>query len=155
MRSRFFLILNLFIILSIILPLHSATQAKKITLEEFYKVRSYFGKSAKGLNFSEDGDYLAFLWNSYNEFGYDLYIYDMKGANMIRVTALDLMRKFNTPEDHEKFIKKGKEKREEEKIALRKFYAQRDYLMGKQVDLSRFEKEEIKKLKAELKKKEL
>ena len=155
MRSHFFVILSLIIVISFVSPLHSGTTADKITLEEFYKVRSYFGKSAKGLNFSEDGNYLAFMWNPYNEFGYDLYVYDMKGEKMLRVTAMDLMRKFNTPEDHEKFIKKGKEKREEDKIALRKFYAQRDYLMGKKVDLSQFEKEEIKKLKVELKKKEL
>ncbi len=155
MRSRLFTILNLIIIISLLSPLMGTTKAEKITLEEFYKVKSYFGKSARDLNFSESGNYLAFRWNPYDEYGYDLYVYDTKGEKMIRVTALDLMRKFNTPEDHEKYIKKGKEKRGKDKQLLRMFYAQRDYLMGKEVDLSVFEKEEIKKLKVELKKKEL
>jgi len=155
MRSRLIYILNLIIILSLLIPLTGTTNAEKITLEEFYKVRSYFGKSARELNFSESGKYLAFLWNPYDELGYDLYIYSMDESRMIRVTALDLMRKFNTPEDHEKFIKKGKAKRDKDKQLLRMFYAQRDYLTGKEVDLSVFEKEEIKKLKIYLKKKEL
>ena len=128
------------------------TAVDKLSMEEFYKVRSYFGKSARVLQFSENDRYLAFLWNPYNEFGYDLYIYDFTTKKIKRVTSIELMKKFDTPEDYEKFIEKGKQKREEEAKTLKTYYMQRDYLMGKDVDLSSIEKEEINKLKIELKK---
>jgi len=155
MRSHFSFFISVIIVCSFIIPVFSGTPAETITLEEFYKVRSYFGKTARDITFSEDGKFLAFLWNPYDEFGVDLYVYDIEGEKMIRVTSLDRMKKYHTPEDHEKFVKKGKRKREEEATLLKKYYAQRDYLMGKPVDLSVFEKEELKKLKAELKRKEL
>jgi len=126
--------------------------AGKISMEEFYKVKSYFGKSARMIKFSENDNYLAFLWNPYNEFGYDLYIYDFGSEKLKRVTSVEIMKRFDTPEDYEKFIKKGKQKREEEEKTLKEYFLQRDYLMGKEVDLSKYEKDEIEKLKKELKK---
>lgn len=126
----------------------------EISLEEFYKVRSYFGKSAREVKFSFNDDFLAFLWNPYNEFGYDLYVYDISLKKSKRVTSMDIMKKYDTPEDHEKFVKKGTQKRSEEKLLLEMYYAQRDYLMGKETDLSEFENKELEELKKELKKEE-
>ncbi len=152
MRLRLFTIFSFIIVVLLLTGIQGATDAKSITLEEFYKVKSYFGKSATDIEFSDNGKYLAFLWNPYDDFGYDLYIYDLNKSKMTRITSLDIMKKYDTPEDHEKFLKKGKEKREEDRRLLMEYYAQRDYLLGKDVDLSAFENADIKKLKIELKK---
>ncbi len=127
---------------------------KKLSIEDFYKVKPPLGKRARQIKFSENSRYLGYLWNPYNEFGYDLYVYDTKKGKKIRVTSLEIMKKFETPETYEKFLKKAKQKREEDKITQKKYYLQRDFLEGKKVDLSVFEKKEIEELKKELKKKE-
>lgn len=127
---------------------------KKLTLEEFYQVKSFFGKSARYVNFSEHDRYLAFLWNPYDQQGYDLYLYNLAEGTLKRVTSQERMREYDPPEDYEKFMQKLKQKKEEERKTQEKYYAQRDYLEGKEVDLSLFEKEELEKLKQELKKKE-
>ncbi len=127
---------------------------KKLSIEDFYKVKPPLGKRARQIKFSENSRYLGYLWNPYNEFGYDLYVYDTKKGKKIRVTSLEIMKKFETPETYEKFLKKAKQKREEDKITQKKYYLQRDFLEGKKVDLSVFEKKEIEELKKELEKKE-
>ncbi len=154
MRSRFSFVLNFIIVSLLIIPIFGMQEAENLSLEEFYKVRSYFGKSARDMKFSENSDYIAFLWNPYNEYGWDLYLYDLHEMKLKRVTSLELMKEFITPEDYEKFIEKGKTRREEEKLRLKMYYAQRDYLLGKNIDLSEFERSEIEKLRLELKKKE-
>ncbi len=131
-----------------------STSVDKLSLEEFYKVKSYFGKSARLLKFSKNDKYLAFLWNPYDENGYDLYIYELDSKKIKKITSLEIMKKFDTPEDHDKFIKKDQQSKERQKRLLESYFLQRDYLMGKDVDLSKFEKEEIDKLKIELKNKE-
>lgn len=154
MRS-FKLFLSFILIFSFITYSNSNIEGNgKISLEEFYKVRSYFGKSARNIKFSYDDNFLTFLWNPYDEFGYDLYIYDISEKKLKRVTSIDIMKKYDTPKDHEKFLKKGAQKREEENMLLKMYYSQRDYLLGKETDLSMFEKNEIEKLKKELKKEE-
>ena len=125
----------------------------KLSLEEFYKVRSYFGKNARFLKFSENDKYLAFLWNPYDEYGFDLYTYNLESEKLNRITSIEIMKKYDTPEDYKKFNEKGQEKKEIQKKTLESYYMQRDYLLGKEVDLSKFEKEEINKLRIELKKK--
>jgi len=155
MRSIKTILLAVTIFSFVIFSAPVSDDAGNISMEEFYKVRSYFGKSARNIKFSEDDRYLAFLWNPYNEFGYDLYVYDTLQKKMIRVTSIENMKQFDTPEDHERFIKKAKKRRAEEEKQLKLYYAQRDYLLGKSVDLSVFEKQEIEKLKKELKEEEL
>ena len=127
---------------------------KNLSIEDFYKVKSPFGKKARLIKFSSKGNYLAFLWNPYDEFGYDLYIFDIKSNKKIRVTSLEIMKEFENPEDYEKFVKKAKQKIKEENVLQKKYYLQRDFLKGKKVDLSQFERKEIEELKKELEKKE-
>ncbi len=127
---------------------------KKLSIEDFYKVKSPLGKRARLIKFSENGRYLSYLWNPYDEFGYDLYIYDTKTGKTRRVTSLEIMKRFETPETYKKFLEKEKQKRKEDKILQEKYYLQKEFLEGKKVDLSKFEKEEIAELKKELEKRE-
>jgi len=129
-----------------------ALDPRKLTLEEVYTVKPFRGKTPRMIRFSEDDRYFAFLWNPYEETGYDLYVYDMTARRLQRVTSLERMTAFDPPEDHQKFIDKEAQRKEEEAQLQELFFAQRDYLDGKDVDLSRFEMEEIEKLKEELEK---
>ncbi|UCH94324.1 MAG: DPP IV N-terminal domain-containing protein [Candidatus Aminicenantes bacterium] len=134
---------------------------RKLSLEELYKVRPFSGTAAREIKFSKSDRYLSFLWTSYEEMinprlltgrariGYDLYVFDLKKKTLTRVTSLDIMKQFDPPEDYEKFVKKRKQLEEEEKKLQEMFFAQRDYLENKDVDLEKFEKEEIEKLKKE------
>jgi dipeptidyl aminopeptidase/acylaminoacyl peptidase len=128
---------------------------KKLTLEEVYTVKPFRGKTPRSIHFSEDGRYVAFLWNPYEETGYDLYVYDTVNQAVQQVTSLERMKDYDPPEDHEKFIKKDKQKKLEDERLQEIFFAQRDYLDGKDVDLSRFEMEEIEELRKELEEKRL
>jgi len=135
-----------------------------LSFEEFYRVKPFRGKNAREIEFSPNDRYLSFLWNkyeemanlllgsTYNRIGYDLYIYDIKKRKLTRVTSLEKMKRFDPPEDHEKFIKKRKQLDEEEKKLQEMFFAQKDYLENKDIDLNKFETEEIEKLKEELNK---
>lgn len=137
----------------------------QISLEEFYRVKPFAGKTAREITFSHSDRFVAFLWNSYREMGnqvfrssrnprgYDLYVYDIEKGVLTRVTSLEKMKPFDPPEDYEAFIKKRKQLEEEEKRLQEMFFAYRDYLEGKDIDLTKFEKEEIEKLKKELEEK--
>lgn len=125
-----------------------------LTLEELYKVKPFRGKSARMIAFSENDRYLTFLWNKYEQQGNDLYIYDLNKKTMKQVTFIERMKQFDPPEDYKKFIKKEEQKKIEDQRQQEMYYAQRDYLMGKDVDLGKFEKEELEKLRKELKEKE-
>jgi dipeptidyl-peptidase-4 len=138
----------------------------QLKLEELYRVKPFAGKTAREITFSYSDRYIAFLWNNYQEMGnqifrssvnnsgYDLYVYDIKKGVLTRVTSLEKMKPFDPPEDSEMFIKKRKQLEEEEKRLQEMFFAYRDYLDGKDIDLRKFEKEEIEKLKKELEEKE-
>ena len=126
-----------------------------LTLEEYYLVRSYFGKNADQIHYSESDRYIAFRWNPYNEFGRDLYLFDRKTNKRIRVTSPERMKEFDPPEDGEKFLEKALKKRRDEKRLQEMWLAQRDYLLGENVDLGRFEKEALKVLREELEKERL
>ena len=133
-----------------------------LSLEEFYRVKPFGGTTAREIKFSQSDRYVSFLWNSYDEMGnllfkssrnrsgFDLYVYDIKKAALTRVTSLEIMKQFDPPEDYEKFLKKRKQLEEEEKQLQEMFFAQRDYLENKDIDLGKFEKEELEKLKKEL-----
>jgi dipeptidyl-peptidase-4 len=134
----------------------------RLSLEDFYPVKPFGGKTASQMEFSKNDRYLSFLWSSYEDMvnlrlisrrvriGYDLYVYDTKAGELTRVTSLEIMKQFDPPEDYEKFVKKGKQLEEEEKQLQEMFFVQRDYLENKDVDLTKFEKAEIEKLKKEL-----
>ena len=134
----------------------------KLSLEEFYPVKPFGGKTASQIEFSKNDRYLSFLWSNYEDMinlrfisrrariGYDLYVYDIKKGKLTGVTSLEIMKQFDPPEDYEKFVKKRKQLEEETKQLQEMFFAQRDYLENKDVDLTKFEQAEIEKLKKEM-----
>jgi dipeptidyl aminopeptidase/acylaminoacyl peptidase len=150
-RNLILFVLTLFVFTSVYAQ---NIDTKKLSIEDFYKVKSPIGKKARNIKFSENSRYLSYLWNPYDEFSYDLFVYDLKTGRKIRVTSLNIMKRFETPENYKKFIEKEKQKREEDKIQQEKYYLQKEFLEGKKVDLSKFEKKEIQELKKELEKKE-
>jgi dipeptidyl aminopeptidase/acylaminoacyl peptidase len=141
--------------------------AAKWSFEDIYQVKPFRGKTARLIKFSEDDRYLAFLWNTYEDFGcrllltarryraagYDLHIYDIKEGKLKRVTSPERMKRFDPPEDYEKFVKKRKQILEEEQKRQEMILAQRDFLQAKEVDLEKFERQEIEELKKELEEK--
>jgi dipeptidyl-peptidase 4 len=122
----------------------------KLSLEDLFKVKAFSGKRARSLSFSNNDRFLAFRWNPYGEYGNDLYIYNLDTKKLKRVTSIDRMKQYDPPEDYERFIKKMEQKKKEDKRKQELYFAQRDYLMGKDVDLEKFEKEELEQLKKEL-----
>lgn len=154
MRRKYFTFFALLVFtITMISAQHSETlDPAKLSLEELYPVVPFRGKTAKKITFSPGEQYLAFLWNEYNRPGTDLYIYDLNGKTLKKVTSLDRMKEFDPPEDLENFKKKWEQKTRENNLTQQMYFAQRDYLMGKDVDLDRFEQEELEALRLELKK---
>lgn len=137
---------------------------KKLSFEDIYQVKPFRGKTAKMITFSEDDRYLGFLWNKYEDFGcrllltareyeetgFDLHVYDIKEGKLQRVTSMERMKEFDPPEDHEKFVEKKRQIQEEEQKLQAMFLAQRDFLHDRDVDLNKFEREELEDLKKDL-----
>lgn len=65
------------------------------TLDELFPERSYLGKSARAMAWSQDGRYLAYLWNPFDDAGYDLWVYDTKESKALRLTSLETFRPFD------------------------------------------------------------
>lgn len=170
-RSRFKLFVGYLLVLSLLMLTNpgfsgsgdkSPIDPKTLSLEELYQVKPFGGMSARNIEFSRSDRYLAFLWNPFDELigfsatergfrrGYDLYIYDLHAGKLTRVTSIEFMKQFDPPEDYEKFLKKRNEIIENDRRLQERYYAQRDFLDNKKVDLEIFEKEEIEKLKKEL-----
>ncbi len=92
--------------------------------------------------------YLAFLWNTYEDFGcrllltarryraagYDLHIYDIKEGKLKRVTSPERMKRFDPPEDYEKFVKKRKQILEEEQKRQKMILAQQIEELKKELE---------------------
>lgn len=125
----------------------------KLTVEELFRVKPFQGMPPRSMAFSFDDRYLAYIWNPFGEQGRDLYVFDQKTQKAVRVTSLDIMKEFDPPEDTKKFVEKWQQKQKEDEMKQKMYEAQRDFLEGKDVDLSLFEKEEIEALKIELEKK--
>lgn len=135
-------------------PAAPATALQKVkpqdlTLERLYRVKPYQGRAASNLEFSRSGRYLAYLWNPYGTHGTDLYLVETGSGKTTRVTSIEVMKAYDSPDDIERFIKKAalKEKQDAERQA--QFEAQADYIAGKAVDLSKWEREKIEELKKE------
>lgn len=60
-----------------------------LSLEELFPKKNFFGRSARGIQWSQDDRYLTYLWNAYEEKGgSDLYLYDTKTGKTRRLTSL-------------------------------------------------------------------
>jgi dipeptidyl aminopeptidase/acylaminoacyl peptidase len=149
------LVFFIIILLSFIL-LNAANEKidpSKLTVEELFRVKPFQGAPPRSMSFSYNDRYLAYIWNPYGERGRDLYVFDLKNQTARRVTSLEVMKEYDPPEDYKKFVEKAKQKEKEDELKQKMYEAQKDFLEGKDVDLSMFEKEQIEELKKEFEKK--
>ncbi|TXI91557.1 MAG: hypothetical protein E6Q34_07185, partial [Burkholderiaceae bacterium] len=134
------------------LPSASVTKvrANELSFEQLFRAKSYMGKAARQLKFSQDGRYLAYLWNPFNEEGSDLYIYDNQTGQTKRITSPSIMKNYDAPEDWDRFEKKLEQKEKELAERQAKAEAQAAYLRGEKVNLNQWEEAAIEALKKEL-----
>lgn len=67
----------------------------KMSFDEMFPRRPYIGKSAAGMEWSHDDRYVAYLWNSYDAKGLDLWVYDTKDGSTRQLTNIERMRPFD------------------------------------------------------------
>ena len=84
-----------------------------LTLEKLFPEKSFFGPSARSMEFSFDGKYTAYIYRPYKErrHGSDLWIYDVAKGQARRVTSVSVMSRFqeSTREVKKDRIEKAKE----------------------------------------------
>ncbi len=87
---------------------------EKLTLERLFPEKSFFGPSARGMAFSRDGRFAAFLYAPYLErrHGEDLYLFDTRNGQMRRITSVGRLAEFDAEarkvkEDREAKAKKS------------------------------------------------
>jgi len=87
-----------------------------ITLDMFFPKKSPRGKTPAGLGWSEDGRYLGYLWNPYDDHGNDLWVYDSESGKSRRLTSIEMFADFDReiPSIIERY-KKDKETEEKRK----------------------------------------
>lgn len=119
-----------------LLPTLLFAQAKldDLKLEDLFPEKSLAGKTARGMAFSADDRYLAYLWNPYEDRGSDIWIYDTLTKSSKRVTDIELMSKFDR--DTKRTLERYRREKDDEN--------KKRGLSGD--DLKKFE-EEIKKRK--------
>ena len=88
-------------------------KASELSLEQLYRSKSYSGKAANQLKFSDDARFLAYVWNPYGEEGNDLYLHDAETGKTSRITSPTLMKTYDAPEDWDRFEKKLLQKEKE------------------------------------------
>jgi len=118
-----------------------------ITIESLFRVKPFFGKSARKISFSYNDRYLAFLWSSIEDNGYDLFVYDIENKKIRRITSIEKMKEFDPDEDYERFKEYARKKKIRDEINQKKNLMQHDYNEGRNVDLFVYERQKIKELK--------
>ena len=92
----------------------SQDKEEELTLKQLFPEKSLFGPSARGMAFSEDGKYAAYLYRPYIERRHssDLWIYDVATGETRRVTSVSVMAEFQktTREVRKDRIKKAKKR---------------------------------------------
>ena len=73
-----------------------AGNQSELNLEDLFPQKSLFGPSARNLAFSDDGRYAAYLYRPYSErrHGSDLWVYDFKKSEAMRLTDIGMMSKY-------------------------------------------------------------
>ncbi|WP_395007429.1 S9 family peptidase, partial [Undibacterium sp.] len=125
-------------------------KAAELSLEQLYRSKSYMGKAANQLKFSDNARFLAYVWNPYGEEGNDLYLHDAESGKTTRITSPALMKTYDAPEDWDRFEKKLLQKETELNERQAKAEAQAAYLRGEKVDLLQWERAAIEEIKREL-----
>ncbi|MDQ2986285.1 MAG: prolyl oligopeptidase family serine peptidase [Armatimonadota bacterium] len=67
-----------------------------LTLEGLFPDKSPFGKAARDMAWSDDDDFVAYLWNPYDDKGSDLWLYDVKQGKARRVSDIRKMSTFDS-----------------------------------------------------------
>jgi len=89
-----------------------AKKAEELKLEDLFPKKSMFGKRARGVAWSHDDRYLTYLWNAYDDKGYDLWAYDMKEKKAKRLTTPEMFIPFDR--ELKPIIERYKKDKEEE-----------------------------------------
>ncbi len=92
-----------------------AAEEKKgqdLKLDDLFPRKSFFGKRARGMAWSHDDRYLAYLWNAYDDKGYDLWLYDTKEKKARRLTSPEVFLPFDR--ELKEIIERYKKDREED-----------------------------------------
>lgn len=84
----------------------------ELKLEDLYPKKSFFGKQARGMAWSHNDRYVAYLWNAYDDKGWDLWLYDTRDRKAIRVTSPEFLLPFDR--DLKDIIERYKKDREED-----------------------------------------
>lgn len=66
-----------------------------LTLDTLFPEKSPFGKSARNATWSFDDGLVAYLWNPYDDKGYDIWIYDLSKGKAERATDIRKMSAFD------------------------------------------------------------
>ncbi|HMS54568.1 MAG TPA: hypothetical protein PKA27_04140, partial [Fimbriimonadaceae bacterium] len=67
----------------------------ELKLEDLYPEKSPMGKTARGMSWSYDDRYVAYLWNPYDDRGNDLWIFDTVSKKSTRLTSIEMFSKFD------------------------------------------------------------
>ncbi|HRJ26949.1 MAG TPA: prolyl oligopeptidase family serine peptidase [Fimbriimonadaceae bacterium] len=117
-------------------PMPLKTLRGELTLEDLFPRKSYFGKTARGMEFSFDDRYVAYLWNPYDDRGFDLYVLDRRTGKSERVTSLDVMATFDRRiAAMKEQIQKDNE--EEKKMLQMNDLEYREFMIKRRTDTSR------------------
>jgi dipeptidyl-peptidase 4 len=92
-------------------PEQKATRPN-LKLADLFPRKSFFGKRPRAMAWSHDDRYLAFLWNPYDDKGWDLWVYDARDHKPRRLTSLELFAAFDR--DAKPILERYKKDREED-----------------------------------------
>ncbi len=87
-------------------------KVEELKLEDLFPKKSFFGKRARGLAWSHDDRYLGYLWNAYDDKGYDLWVYDTRERKSKRLTSPETFLPFDR--ELKAIIERYKKDREED-----------------------------------------
>ncbi len=114
------------VVFSLCLPLISQEKPKEKkvqdpwTLESIFPKKPMFGPSARGMSFSQDGRYAAYLYRPPVErrHGDDLWLFDVKTGKSTRITSVSVMAEFQekTREVQKDRLKKSKKSKKKDKV---------------------------------------
>lgn len=88
---------------------------KNINWNDLFPRTPWTGKAPRGMEWSHDDRYLAYIWNPYDEPYTDLWLYDTKEHRSIRLTSPDVMKAFD-PKVPEALVTLQSQRAEREKV---------------------------------------
>jgi dipeptidyl aminopeptidase/acylaminoacyl peptidase len=83
------------VVLSGATPAPGQQETNELKLEDLFPEKSFFGKTARAMAWSFDDRYVAYLWNTYEDKGYDLWLYDTRRQAGRRLTSIEMMAGFD------------------------------------------------------------